>query len=460
MKRAVNLAPVAVVLIVFFTPQSLPATSLDPEEFQFRETFLSILENMLENHWRDDGGLEGGVWLNRRGDPEMYYGKGDGSLFGSEVLYKLGLDDEIQDEVLSLPKATLVHRANRTMDHVVFLYRHLIQYVSDPVGHARELEEAGTALPALLQGLAFYSGAQNEGFPFEQHLALVTTVASIYSRMEGNLLAMSDLGYVGALGMTSNYDLDFAKLLGQGKNAERAARLGFSQLRFAKRYRVKETESGHWGHVYYIHAPETPVIDAWANPMMLQGLSLAYQLSGKNPYLREARMLSRALHDHLWDAEGDRGYFFDDQHPEIHLAANNCMIMGLLQLCDAAGNRVDVDVYLNRAGDAIRAMIQELYRPELRVCVHDDQGWVDPTYYCTGCNLHFLKNVLDYNRLVQKGYQGVVENPFPVCGQLVRDRDSVAVGFVNLFIVAFPLLAIGARRAKRVSFSRARREDH
>lgn len=456
MNRIVKGTWIAMVSAIFFLPQSLSAVSLAPEDFQFQDEFMSILENMLENHWRDEGGREGGVWLNRRGDPEMYYGKGDGSLFGSEVLYKLGLDDEIRDEDLHLSKTELVHRANRTVDHVVFLYRHLILYLLDPAGYARELEEAGTALPAFLQGLAHYSGGQNEGFPFEQHLSFVTTVTSLYSRLEGNLLATSDLGCVGALGMTANYDLALARLLGQGKTAERAARVGFSQLRFAKQYRVRETEVGHRGHVYYIHPPETPVIDAWANPMMLLSFSQAYQMSGVNMYLREAKGLSRALHDHLWDADGNRGYYFDDQTEEIHLAANNCMITGLLQLCDAAGNREDVEVYLNRAWEAIHAMIRELYRAELRVCVHDDQGWVDPNYYCTGCNLHFLKNVLDYNRLVQKGYEGVVENTFPVCAQLSRREDSIPAKLINTFVALFPLFVLGARRAKRVhtGFSR------
>jgi len=429
----------------------LHAVSLDPADFQFREEFMSILENMLENHWQDEGGEEGGVWLNRRGDPEVNYGKGDGSLFGSEVLYTLGLDWEISDGDLPLSKAELVQRGNRTIDHVIYLYRHLFQYLLDPNRYARELEEAGTALPGLLQGLQAYSGGQNPEFSFEQHFSLVTTVASYYSRLENNLLALSDLGYVGALGMTSSYDLAFAAVLGQGARAEKAARLGFAQLRFARRYRIEGQEPGHEGHVMYLHPPETPVIDSWANPMMLLAFGQAYQLSGVDRYLQEAKGLSKALHDHLWDADGNGGYFFDDHTADIHLATNNCVITGLLQLCDAAGRGEDVSVYHGRARDTLAAVIQVLYRQDLRVCVHDnEEGDVDPGYYCTGCNLHFLKNVLDYNRLLQKGYKGVVGTPFPICGQLSRGRDSNPAIVMNLLVVLFPLFVLGIRRAGRL----------
>ena len=435
------------------------ATRLDPAEFEFHQHFYTILQNMLDNHWRDEGGPNGGLWLNRDADPEVYYGKGDGSLFGTELLYMLGLDEEISDEELPLPKTELVHRANRTVDHIIRIYRNLFVYLSNPDRYYLEVEELGTALPGLVFGLQNYTGELNAGFSFNGNLSLILSLFNPYARIEyeGNLLGESDLGYVGALGMTAYYDFVFARIAGEGGAGFLAAQYGFSQIGSAERYKVVEQEPGHEGHLYYLHSPELIAIDAYANPMMLMALAMAYQFSGKAEFLDQAIGLADALHDHLWDHGSHSGYFYDEywRYGEIHLAPNNCVVMGLLHLYDAYGDQEGSRIYLDRARNAIQGVLGRLYSDPLRVCLHDDVAWVDPTYYCTGCNLHLLRNIYEFNRLVQVGPRGPLAQPFPVlCGQLARPEDPLRSRLMSLLVVL--LLPVLVTRALRASGKRRR----
>jgi len=142
----------------------------------------------------------------------------------------------------------------------------------------------------------------------------------------------------------------------------------------------------------------TPLWD-WNEATMLMALGEGYAFSQDPALLSLAEELIQATDDLLYD-ESLGGYYSSEGSDKMSLSGNCLFALGMMSMYRGTGD----DVYLDRT-ERILAFIRDFLCGE-DICYHHLEDGVPVEYFCTGCNLFFLRNIYQFNKLLGNEYPG------------------------------------------------------
>ncbi len=367
-------------------PAGNPVAPMTKEPFVYNDMAVTTLEGLVGHSATEDG-----QWY--------FTAMGDTTGFAPRALIRYGK---------ALGRSDLVEFAIVTADTYLSWANEVLQKWANGENVDAELGLVFAGAPSLVD--AYTHTGQRHYIDFLSY-RLVQVNEMILDDPSlirpGGEFAIYGPFFTGGAIITLNAELAFAFTSVEGYTDPVRAELLSQAEQLLATFDDYRTEAGYYAKDQNIE------VEAGENCNMLMAIASLYRATKKPVYLTQAQQLTTAL-EPLWQqSEGAYRNVLSDTY--IGLAENNVIIYAQLLLHATAGE-AKAPQALEKAQRFYEYVEKVLFRElpaevpgggppghenegGFAVMLHDNQGAVDPWYWCSGCNFFALYNILLLNEL-------------------------------------------------------------